>query len=219
VESVESQPAAETVEQIVDRKRARAVDERALDALFRDAHSANRFQPAPIPHELLERAVVLAELGPTSSNIVPMRIVFVESPQARERLVPTLSEGNVDKVRSAPVTAIVAADLQFYEYMPKLAPQRPNARDRFADPSFAERAREMALMNATLQGAYFVLAARSLGLDCGPMGGFDRAKADAEFFLDGRWKSIFLIALGYAQDSATRPRAPRLDFDEIARFE
>jgi 3-hydroxypropanoate dehydrogenase len=208
----------EQVAEIFERKKARALDERALRTLFLEARSANRFSPRPIPRKLLERALELAELGPTSFNTVPMRVVFVESHEAKERLRPLLSPGNVDKTFSAPVTAIIAADLQFFEHLPKLRPDRPNARDRFADPESVESTRQFAITNATLQGAYFMLAARALGLDCGPMGGFDHAKTDEAFFPDGRFKSILLCALGYADDEQTRPRDPRLPIDEIARF-
>jgi 3-hydroxypropanoate dehydrogenase len=207
------------VADIVERKRARALDAVGLRTLFHEAYSANGFLPEPVPHEVLERAVELAELGPTSSNTVPMRILFVESEEAKGRLLPALSKGNVAKVLSAPVTAIVCADLQFHEFLGHLVPHRPEMRERFADPSGAEKIREMAFMNATLQGAYFLLAARAVGLDCGPMGGFDRTKTDEAFFPNGRWKSIFLIALGYADDEKARPRAPRLAVDDITRFE
>jgi 3-hydroxypropanoate dehydrogenase len=207
------------VADVVGRKLARALDVAALRTLFHEAHSANRFLAEPVPRESLERAVELAELGPTSSNTVPMRILFVESEEAKGRLLPALSEGNVAKVQSAPVTAIVCADMRFYEFLGHLVPHRPEMRDRFADPAGADKIREMAVMNATLQGAYFLLAARAVGLDCGPMGGFDRVKTDEAFFPDGRWKSIFLVALGYADDEKNRPRAPRLAVDDITRYE
>jgi len=208
-----------THDEIVAQKSARAVDERALRTIFTDAHSANRFLPKPVPRELLKRAVELTEHGPTSANTLPLRIVFVESAEAKERLRPALSAGNVDKTMSAPVTAIVAADLEFYEHIPRLFPQKPEMKNVFAGPERAEFSRAQAFMNATLQGGYFILAVRSLGLDAGPMGGFDREKTDATFFPDGKLKSIFLVALGYADDTKSFPRGPRFAVDEIVRFE
>jgi 3-hydroxypropanoate dehydrogenase len=151
-------------------------------------------------------------------NTSPARIVFLRTPEAKERLRPALAPGNVDKTMAAPVTAIIAYDAAFYDFLPKLAPHAPNARDRFADAP--EMAAQGAFRNGTLQGGYFILAARALGLDCGPMSGFDNAKVDEIFFgadspFAGRpVKSNFLCNLGYGDASQLHPRAPRLDFDE-----
>jgi 3-hydroxypropanoate dehydrogenase len=163
----------------------------------------------------------LISLAPTSSNTQPLRLVYVKSPEAKERLRPCLDEGNVAQTMAAPVTAIVAYDLEFYEKLPKLAPTKPQLRDRLAarPPEVRER---LAAQNATLQAGYLILGARALGLDCGPMGGFDPAKVDAAFFDGpaGTWKSALLVNLGYGDISKlSQPRAPRLDFDEIGRIE
>jgi 3-hydroxypropanoate dehydrogenase len=207
-----------TVDQIVELKASRALDERALRTLFLEGRTANGLVDRAVPRALMERVVELAELGPTSSNSLPMRVVFVESRDAKERLRPALSPGNLEKTMAAPVTAIIAADLRFYDNMPRTWPHRPEARANHAAPERAELTRQFALTNATLQGGYFILAARTVGLDAGPMGGFDKAKVDAEFFADGRLVSIFLVNLGYADDSKVLPRNPRLAFDEVARF-
>jgi len=167
---------------------------------------------------MLERVYELARWPPTSANSEPMRLVFVKSAEAKARLRPALDAGNVDQTMSAPVTAIVAYDTRFFEEMTKLAPQRPELAARFAGAPEAVRDR-LAFQGGTLQGGYLILAARALGLDCGPMGGFDRAKVDAEFFPDGRWKSNFLLNLGYGDPSTLRPRAPRLEFADACRIE
>lgn len=171
-----------------------------------------------MPRELLERAVEIAELGPTSANSLPARYVFVQSPAAKERLRPCVGAGNLDKTMKAPATAIVAADLRFYENFARTFPTRPQMADNFSGSDKAEATRAFARDNALLQMAYFIIAARSLGLDCGPMGGFDRVKTDAEFFPDGRLISMYLINLGYGDDSKGFPRLPRLPVPEIATF-
>ncbi len=201
----------------VAEKASRALDERALRTLFLEARTANGFHPTPVPHALLEQIVTLAELGPTAANALPLRVVFVESAEGKARLLPALHAGNVDKTAAAPVTAIVAADLQFYEHLPRLFPHN-DFRPMFAGEENAQRAREFATMNATLQGAYLMLAARALGLDAGPMGGFDKAKVDAEFFPDGTLNSLWLVNIGYGDDTKLFDRNPRLTFEEIARF-
>jgi 3-hydroxypropanoate dehydrogenase len=203
---------------IVAAKQARAVDERGLDTIFRLAHTANGFLSEPVPRELLERALDLALLGPTSANTLPLRVVFVESPDAKAKLLPALSKGNVEKTKAAPVTAIFAADSRFYEYLPRLMPHAPAMKSNFEGPDNAAKTNQAAFMNATLQGAYFMLAVRALGLDVGPMGGFDKAQVDAEFFPDGRYKSIWLANIGYGDDAAIRPRGPRFAFAEVATF-
>jgi 3-hydroxypropanoate dehydrogenase len=203
---------------ITSLKQARAIDERALATLFTEARTANGFIDEPVPKELLERIFTLAMLGPTSANMQPLRVVFVESPEAKALLMETLSPGNVEKTKSAPVTAIFAADTKFHEHQPRIAPMMGAVVERFAKPENYELAVSFATMNATLQGAYFMLAARALGLDVGPMAGFDKEKVDAAFFPDGRFKSIWLTNLGYGDDSKLFPRNPRLTFEEAAKI-
>jgi 3-hydroxypropanoate dehydrogenase len=189
-----------------------------LGLLFLNARTHRNWVDRPVDDGLLRRLYELARWPPTSANCEPMRVVFVRTREAKERLRPALSVGNVEQTMKAPVTAIVAYDTRFFEYMPKLAPHRPELGTAMA--AQPEPARERtALQNGSLQGAYLILAARALGLDCGPMGGFDRAKVDEAFFPDGRWRSNFLTNLGYGDASALRPRAPRLEFDEACRIE
>lgn len=207
-----------TLEQAIELKQQRAVNEQALRTLFLEARTANGFLDAPIPRELLERIVEVAELGPTSANALPVRYVFVESPEAKERLRPCVGPGNLEKTMKAPATVIVAADLKFYENFARTFPTRPQMADNFSPPEKAEATREFARDNSILQMAYFIMAARAFGLDCGPMAGFDRQKTDAEFFPDGRFISLFLINLGYGDDSKGFPRLPRLPVAEIAQF-
>ncbi len=192
--------------------------EDALDLIFRKARTYSAFLPKPVNDDLLRAAYDLAKLGPTSANTMPLRIVFVKSPEAKQRLKPALEGGNVGRSTAAPVTAIFADDQRFYEHVPRLFPQAPGIRDFFAGPENAERAKIHAFRNATLQGAYFLIAARALGLDCGPMSGFNQAKVDAEFFPDGRYKSNFLMNIGYGDKSKLHPRNPRLEFDEACKI-
>ncbi len=211
-------PATPSIDEIVDLKATRALDDRALRSLFLEARTANGFLPRPVPHSLIERIFELAQLGPTSANTLPLRILFVETPEAKARLIPTLSPGNVEKTTSAPITAIFAADTKFFEHIPRLFPQAPQFKELFAGEEKAQEATQFALTNATLQGAYFMLAARALGLDVGPVGGFDKLALDAAFFPDGTVKSLWLANLGYGDDSKVFPRNPRFAFDEVARF-
>lgn len=186
----------------------------ALDQLFRGARTHNSFH-GPVSDEQLHALYELMKWGPTSSNCQPARIVFLRSAEAKERLKPALSAGNRDKTVAAPVTAILAYDLNFYEHLPRLFPHNQSARSWFegkADTPIH------ALRNGTLQGAYFIIAARALGLDCGPMSGFDHAKVDAAFFPDGRVKSNFLCNLGQGDPSQTFERLPRFGFDEVCRI-
>jgi 3-hydroxypropanoate dehydrogenase len=186
-----------------------------LGILFRDARTHSTWQDKDVSPILLEAIYDLAKMGPTSVNCSPMRVVFLTSIEAKERLKPLLSPGNVDKTMAAPATAIIGFDMQFYELLPKLAPHM-DARPMFeGKPAHIETS---AFRNGTLQGAYFIVAARAVGLDCGPMSGFDNAKVDAEFFPDGRIRSNFLCNLGYGDASRLRPRAPRLDFDEACQI-
>ena len=197
---------------ILAEKSTRALDERALSVLFHDARSANGYFPETVAPETLERLAELTELGPTAMNALPLRVVFVTSQEGRERLKPLLSPGNIAKVESAPVTAILARDLNFHEQLPRLFPHAPQP---YFDAA-RDNAEAMSLQNATLQAGYFIIAARALGLDAGPMGGFDAAAVDREFFAEGTRKSILLVGLGYGDDSKLFPRNPRLNFAEIA---
>jgi 3-hydroxypropanoate dehydrogenase len=168
-----------------------------------------------VPESLLRRVYELARMGPTSANCSPMRVVFVTTPEGKARLRPALSPGNLDKTMAAPVTAILANDTRFYDELPRLFPHA-DARSWFAGNEALIEV--TAMRNGTLQGAYLMLAARALGLDCGPMSGFDNGKVDAEFFPEGRHKSNFLCNLGYGDPSKLFPRSPRLDFDEACRM-
>jgi 3-hydroxypropanoate dehydrogenase len=194
--------------------RPASIDERSLSQLFREARTFSAWLPRRIDPETLRRVYELARLGPTSANSSPARFVFVESETAKARLLPALAPGNVEKTKAAPVTVIVAWDTEFYENLPRLFPYA-DMRSYFAGkPAFIE---ETALRNGSLAGGYFILAARALGLDCGPMSGFDAAKVNAEFFPDGKWKANFLCNLGYGDRSKLGPRSPRLEFDEACR--
>jgi 3-hydroxypropanoate dehydrogenase len=207
-----------TPQQAVELKRTRAVDERALRSLFFEARTANGFLSAPVPRELIEQAIDIAELGPTSANTQPVRYVVIESPEAKEKLRPCVGAGNLEKTMQAPATVIVAADTKFYENIPRTFPTRPEMVERFNKPEVAETTRAFARDNALLQMGYFILACRAVGLDTGAMGGFDREKTDAAFFPDGRLISLYLINVGYGDDSKSFPRLPRLPAAELARF-
>lgn len=190
------------------------LDPAAIDTIFRQARTANGFLDKPVSMDLLKQVYELAALGPTSMNTQPTRYVFLQSKEARERLLPAMSPGNLDKTRTAPVTVIVATDTKFHEYMPRVW-HREGAKENFE--ANAALASATATRNGTLGGAYFIIAARALGLDCGPMSGFDIAKVDAEFFPDGRWKTNFLINLGHGDDSKLFNRNARLGFEEACK--
>ena len=186
-----------------------------LDLVFRKARTHNGWLDKPVDEALLKQIYDLAKMGPTSANMSPMRIVFVKSREAKERLKPALAAGNVDKTMAAPVTAIVGMDIHFFEQLPKLFPHT-DAKAWFKD--LPDNVLEYtALRNGSLQGAYFMLAARALGLDCGPMSGFDNAKVDAAFFAGTTVKSNFLCNLGYGDASKLHPRSPRLNFEEACQ--
>lgn len=187
----------------------------ALDQLFRTARTGNVWTEQPVGDDLLRKIHDLAKFGATSANSCPMRVVFVKTKEAKERLKPALLPGNVEKTMKAPVTAIFGYDLQFYEHLPRLFPHT-DAKAWFVgnDKLIAETA----FRNGTLQAAYFMLAARAYGLDCGPMSGFDQNAVNKEFFPDGKVKSNFICSLGYADQSKTFPRGPRFAFDEICRI-
>jgi 3-hydroxypropanoate dehydrogenase len=188
------------------------LDDAALDALFRQARTQNTWLDEPVSDEQLRALYGLMRWGPTSANAFPLRIVFVKSPPAKERLIPLVLEGNRPKVQAAPVTAILGYDTRFYDWLPRLFPHA-DARSWFLDkPDFAEAT---AFRNSSLQGAYLILAARALGLDCGPMSGFDNEAVDQEFFPGGRVKSNFICALGYGDPTGVYERLPRPDFSEV----
>ena len=187
-----------------------------LDVIFRTARTQNVWLEKPVEEALLKQVHDLAKMGPTSANMCPMRIIFVKSQEAKARLKPALDAGNVDKTMKAPVTAIIGMDIHFYDQLPRLFPHA-DARSWFKD--LPENVLEViALRNSSLQGAYFMLAARALGLDCGPMSGFDNAKVDEAFFAGTTVKSNFLCNLGYGDASKLYPRSPRLDFEEACKL-
>ena len=187
-----------------------------LDTLFRTGRTFNQFLDTPVSEGTLREIFDLVKWAPTTANASPGRFVFVRTPAAKARLKPALAPGNADKTMAAPVTVIVAHDLAFHENLPRLFPQT-DARSWFVGKP--EHILTSAFRNGTLEGGYFILAARALGLDCGPMSGFDNAKVDAAFFPDGTWKSNFLINLGYGDKTTLFPRNPRLDFSEACRIE
>lgn len=196
-------------------KAKSAIAESALDQLFREGRTFSAWLPAPVSVELLQKAYELSSLGPTSANSSPLRIVFAASAEAKARLLPALDPSNIDKTRSAPVTAIFASDSEFYEKLPRLFPHA-DARSWFeGNQALIEETR---FRNSSLQAAYFILAARALGLDCGPMSGFNPGKVNAEFFPDGKWKVNFLCNLGYGDRSKLPPRNPRLKFEEACQI-
>lgn len=192
-----------------------ALTDQAFDTLFRAARTANGWLDKPVEDDLLRKIHDDLRWGPTSANSCPLRIVFLKSEAAKARLKPFLSPGNVEKVMTSPVTAILAQDMKFYERLPKLFPH-DDAKSWFEGNE--SLIAETAFRNSSLQGAYFILAARAHGLDCGPMSGFDREKTDAEFFPDGRCKSNFICALGYGDPAKLFDRNPRLEFDEVCEI-
>jgi 3-hydroxypropanoate dehydrogenase len=186
-----------------------------LDLIFRNARTYSAWLDKSVEDALLRQVYDLARMGPTSANMSPMRLIFVKSKEAKERLKPALDKGNVDKTMAAPVTAIVGMDIHFFEKLPKLFPHA-DARAWFKD--LPDNVLEYtALRNGSLQGAYLIMAARSLGLDCGPMSGFNNALVDAAFFAGTTVKSNFLCNLGYGDAGKLYPRSPRLDFDEACK--
>jgi 3-hydroxypropanoate dehydrogenase len=206
----------------------RASDE-ALEILFRRARTFSTWLEKPVPDDLLHEVYELMKWGPTSMNGCPVRILFLRTKESKERLRPALAPGNVQKTMAAPVTAIIANDMKFHEKLAKLVPHNSKAATLFENSP--ELAAVTAKRNATLQGAYFMLAARALGLDCGPMSGFDNARVDEEFFgaglerdgvcqeySPGRLQSNFLCNLGYGDPAGLHPRLPRLDFNEACKL-
>ncbi|MDI6625477.1 MAG: malonic semialdehyde reductase [Brevundimonas sp.] len=193
--------------------RDRPLSEAALAQLFTEARTRNAWSDRPVPEALLRQLYDLTKFGPTAVNATPARFVFVTSPEAKARLIPLMSEGNRAKTLQAPVTVIIGQDIEFHEQLPKLFPHAPGAKDWFADEAGR---RESAFRNASLQGGYFLLAARALGLDVGPMSGFDAEGVKAEFFAGTTVEPNFIVNLGYGTDENLFPRSPRLAFEEAA---
>ena len=190
-------------------------DEKILDRMLRDARSHSDFTDKPVPEALLRAAHDLMKWGPTSANSQPMRILYLRSKESREKLRPTLSPTNLEKTMKAPLVALVAYDTRFWENLPRMF-HNPDAINWFKDKG--AHTEITAFRNGTLQGGYYLLALRAVGLDCGAMSGFDLAKADAAFFPDGRLKSNFLVNIGYGTGKGIVPRNPRLSFEETCRF-
>ncbi|MFZ2102949.1 MAG: malonic semialdehyde reductase [Oricola sp.] len=195
---------------------AEPISDTALDQIFLSARTHNRWLDRPVSEAQLRRLVEVMMLGPTSANSLPARLLFVVSGEAKKRLEPLLSKGNRAKTMQAPVCAIIGYDLDFHERLAETFPHDPSARGWFEGNE--DKIRTTAQRNGSLQGAYLIIAARALGLDAGPMSGFDNEGVDREFFPRGRVKSNFLCALGYGDKSALMPRSPRLDFDDIAKI-
>ena len=191
------------------------LDDHALDVLFRDARTHNGWEDTPVPEETLRQLWDLMKMAPTSANCQPVRLKFLTSDAAKQKLKPMLMEGNQDKTMAAPVVAIIGYDLDFYEHLPRLFPHT-DAKSWFeGNDALIE---ETAFRNGTLQGAYLILAARSLGLDCGPMSGFDQDQVTQEFFAGTNIRANFLCALGHGTDENLFPRSPRPEFDEFCEI-
>lgn len=192
------------------------IEAQCLDQLFFDARTHNEWQDRPVSDELLRELFDVLRWAPTSANCSPARIVFVKSPEAKSKLLPALIEGNVEKTRTAPVTAIIGHDLEFHEHLPKLFPHT-DARSWFVGNEPLIEA--TAFRNGTLQGAYLIMAARALGLDCGPMSGFDPDQVNEAFFAGTSTRVNFLCNLGYGRPEALFPRSPRFEFEDVCRVE
>ncbi|HEX4295488.1 MAG TPA: malonic semialdehyde reductase [Rhizomicrobium sp.] len=191
-----------------------AVNDEALDIVFRTARSQNKWLDKPVSPALLMAVYDLMRMGPTSANCSPARIVFLMSEESKLRLKPHLIASNVEKSMTAPAVAVIGYDLDFPDLLPRLFPHNPGAKNWFGDPALRERT---AFRNGTLQGAYFIVAARALGLDCGPMSGFNNAEIDKEFFAGTNVRSNFICGVGYGDPSGVFARSPRLEFDEACR--
>jgi 3-hydroxypropanoate dehydrogenase len=188
------------------------IDHAGLNLLFMEARTQNSWHQKPVPKDLMRRVFDLMKMAPTSANCSPGRFVFVASSEGKDKLKPALSEGNLAKTMSAPLTVIIAYDMEFYEHLPKLFPHT-DARAWFTGHD--DLIHETAFRNGSLQGAYLMMAARALGLDCGPMSGFDTDKVNSTFFPDGRFKVNFICNVGYGDDKEVYPRGPRFEFDEV----
>lgn len=191
------------------------INAHALDMLFNLARTHSAWLEKPVDAGVLKQVYDLTKMAPTSVNCQPLRVVFVASPEGKERLKPALAEGNVAKTMTAPVTAILGYDLEFYNELPKLFPHTDAKSWFVGKPDYIQ---DTAYRNGSIQGGYFILAARALGLDCGPMSGFDNAKVDAEFFAGTQIKSNFLVNLGYGDETKLHPRSPRPNFDTFCRI-
>lgn len=191
------------------------LSEAALSQLFTGARTRNAWSDRAVPEDLLHKLYDLTKFGPTAVNATPARFLFITSPEAKARLAPLMSEGNREKTLQAPVNVIIGQDIEFHEHLPVLFPHAPGAKDWFADEAGR---RETAFRNASLQGGYFLLAARALGLDVGPMSGFDAEGVKAEFFGGTTVEPNFIVNLGYGTDENLFPRSPRLSFEEAARI-
>ena len=194
--------------------REKMLDSNSLDTIFRTARSQNGWLDRKVSDEQIHEIYELMKFGPTAANNCPARITFLKSEDSKNRLKPHLDEGNIEKTMSAPVVAIIGYDIEFYEKLPYLFPHT-DARSWFAGKP--EKIVASGSMNATLQAAYFMIAARSIGLDCGPMGGFNNEGVDNEFFSDGKTKTLLICGIGYGDDSKIFPRSPRLDFNEACK--
>jgi 3-hydroxypropanoate dehydrogenase len=192
------------------------LDSQAFDVLFREARTHNGWNGEPVSDDTIRELYNLLKWGPTSANCSPARILFVKSKEAKDRLAPHMAKGNLEKTMTAPATAIIAYDLKFYEYMPKLFPVNPKMKDGYVGNEAA--AREAAFRNGSLQGGYFILAARALGLDCGPMSGFNATGVKEEFFKGQDVEPNFLCNIGYGDPEKLYPRGPRLSFDEACKI-
>ena len=192
-----------------------AVSDPVLAQLFTEARTRNAWSNRPVPEALIRKLYDLTKFGPTAVNMTPARLVFVTSQAAKDRLIPLMSEGNQAKTRQAPVNIIIGYDVDFHDTLPQLFPHAPGARDWFANEAGR---REAAFRNSSLQGGYLTIAARALGLDVGPMSGFDAAGVKAEFFPDSNVEPNYILNLGYGSDKNLFPRSPRLPFDEVAQI-
>lgn len=190
------------------------IDAAAADTLFREAHTAYAFTDEPVSDEQLEEIYELVRHAPTAMNSQPLRVVFVRTPEAKDRLIPLLAEGNRAKSESAPVVAILAADTDFHERLPELLPMNPGARASFEGPDNAGKREQHARFNAALQVGYFILAVRAVGLDAGPMGGFDKAAVDEEFFAGAPLRSMVVVNIGHVAEGGNFPRKPHVPFQE-----
>jgi 3-hydroxypropanoate dehydrogenase len=194
------------------------IDAKSLDTLLRGARTHNVWQDKPVSEDQLRQIHEIMKWGPTSTNCQPARIVFVRSKQGKEKLKPALSPGNLDKTMAAPVTAIIAYDSQFYEHMPRIFPHNPAAQSLYSGEDKKEHALRTAFRNGSLQGAYFIIAVRAVGLDAGAMSGFNNAVVDQAFFPDGRYRSNFLCNIGYGDHAKLFNQNPRLGFDDVCSF-
>jgi 3-hydroxypropanoate dehydrogenase len=194
------------------------IDAKTLDTLLRSARTHNVFQDKPVSEDQLRQIHAIMKMGPTSQNSQPARVVFVRTKEGKEKLKPALSPGNLDKTMAAPVTAIIAYDSRFYEHLPRTFPHNPAAKDNYTGAGKEELAQRTAFRNGTLQGAYFIMAVRAVGLDTGAMSGFNNAVVDQAFFPDGRFKSNFLCNIGYGDHAKLFNQNPRLDFEDVCSF-